>query len=152
MVLNSQFLRPPAALCLPNSHFASVLVHFWHEPCFPCLRGGRRVGDHLFSLETAFSPLVDFLVGKLVFLVFGPHLRVSHHTTSLLSMWRPPFALADQFLSRRPLALVGRPRKVVGRPPFLVSWFPPVLSNCVDASCASWKAQTVSSIHVYGGA
>ena len=83
------------ASCLPNSRFASVLVHFWHEACFPCLGGGTRVGDHLFSLETTFLSPADFLVRKLVSLVFEPHLLVSHHTTSLHSMWRPSNGAAD---------------------------------------------------------
>ena len=123
LVLNSLFSGHPAArFAPPNPRFASVLVHFWHEPCFHCLKGGTRLGDHLFSWRPLLSPPAGFLVGKLVSLIFEPHLLVSHHTTSLHSVGRPSNGLADHFSFRetthpsRPTRGSGRPTTLTGRP------------------------------------
>ena len=122
------FEAPGRALCLPNSRFASVLVHFWHEPCFPCLGGGTRVGDHRFSLETTFPRQPIFLSRN-----WSPRFLCHIY-------WSPTTPLAffqcgdhqlplETTFSGRPLRVAGRPLKVAGRPPFLVGPFPPVLSD-----------------------
>ena len=80
------FGAPGRASCLPNPRLASVFVCLGYKPYFPCLGSSTRVGDQLSPWKPLFSPPANFLVGKLVFLVFGPHFLVFHPTIGFLSV------------------------------------------------------------------